>query len=313
MRPTTSTAGPPKPWLRVFWAGLALWAASVLVTVVTANANLLPTIVLLGSFLVPVTFVVWAYEHGTSGEVTVPLLFRAFVVGGVLGVLGASLLERYLLHPSLWRYFGVGFIEEAVKVAALLYVARHLRARTLRDGLVLGATVGFGFAAFESAGYAFNALFTVQGISVRSMVETEILRGLLSPLGHGLWTAIIGGVLFAASRTRWHVTGPVVLAYAGVSVLHGLWDSMHGLAIAVTLYLTGTPWQFHLLDRGYLPRATGAQDHLITILNWTGLAVVSAVALLWLNALADRSRERPRPPTARPEDYLESGHPKPRR
>jgi protease PrsW len=30
----------------------------------------------------------------------------------------------------------------------------------MRDGMVLGAAVGFGFAAFESAGYAFNALFT---------------------------------------------------------------------------------------------------------------------------------------------------------
>jgi RsiW-degrading membrane proteinase PrsW (M82 family) len=123
----------------------------------TANSNLVPTIVLLGSFLVPVTFVVWAYEHGRSAQVTVPLLFTAFVVGGVLGVLGAALLEAYLLHPSVWLYAGVGLIEEAVKLAALVFVARRLHPRTMRDGLVLGATVGFGFAAFESAGYAFNA------------------------------------------------------------------------------------------------------------------------------------------------------------
>ncbi|WP_067450817.1 PrsW family intramembrane metalloprotease [Actinomadura macra] len=290
----------PRPWLKVLLSGLALWAATVLVTVATANSNLLPTIVLLGSFLVPVTFVVWAYEHGTSGAITVPLLFRGFVVGGVLGVLGASVLERYLLHPSLWMYFGVGLIEEAVKMAALVFVARQMRVRTMRDGLVLGATVGFGFAAFESSGYAFNALFTVQGISVRSMVETEILRGLLSPLGHGLWTAIIGGVLFAASRSHWRLTGGVVLTYLGVSVLHALWDSMHGIAIALTLFLTGTPWQYQLLDHGYLPRATNAQGHLITVMNWAGLIVISAVALLWLRVLTDRSRVTPRPPVPAP-------------
>ncbi len=49
----------------------------------------------------------------------------------------------------------MGLIEEAVKLGALWLLARY----TMRDGMVLGATVGFGFAALESAGYAFNALF----------------------------------------------------------------------------------------------------------------------------------------------------------
>ncbi|WP_329518930.1 PrsW family intramembrane metalloprotease [Spirillospora sp. NBC_01491] len=298
-----TTRGQTKPrrrWLRVFWTGLALWAASVVVTVATANTNLLPTVVLLGSFLVPVTFVVWAYEHGRAGEITVPLLFSAFVIGGVLGVLGASVLETYLLHPSLWMYFGVGLIEEGVKLLALMFVARHVHPRTTRDGLVLGATVGFGFASFESSGYALNSLFTTQGISVRSMVETEILRGVLAPLGHGLWTSILGGVLFAVAGRRWRITGGLLLAYLGVALLHALWDSMHGIAIGLSLFLTGTPWQYELLERGYLPRATDTQGHLITLINWLGLIVISIIALSWLRAEATHSRraEPPTPPEA---------------
>ncbi|MFC4908716.1 PrsW family intramembrane metalloprotease [Actinomadura gamaensis] len=271
---------------------MALWIASVLVTAITANSNLLPTIVLLGSFAVPVAFVVWTYEHGTSGEVTVPCLFRAFVVGGVLGLLGASLLENYLLHPSAWMYVGVGLIEEAVKLAALIYVAHRLRARTPRAGLVLGATVGFGFAAFESAGYALNALFTVHGLSLRAMVETEILRGVLTPVGHGLWTALVGGVLFSAShgRRRLRITRSVVLTWLGVSLLHALWDSMHGIAIAVALRLTRVAWQASMIDRGYLPRATPEQGHLIALLNWAGLIVISAIGLAWLHVLTVRTR-----------------------
>lgn len=269
-----------------------MWVASVLVTAVTANSNLLPTIVLLGSFVVPVAFVVWAYEHGTSGEITVPRLFRAFVVGGVLGLLGASVLEMYLLHPSPWMYVGVGLIEEAVKLAALIYVAFPIRVRTTRDGLVLGATVGFGFAAFESAGYALNALFTVHGLSLWGLVETEILRGVLTPVGHGLWTAILGGVLFAASRgrRRFRISWAVVLAWVGVSLLHALWDSMHGIAIAVTLRLTGDAWQSGMLDRGYLPEATSEQGHLIALLDWAGLIAISVAGLSWLRALATRAR-----------------------
>ncbi|MEW2355492.1 PrsW family glutamic-type intramembrane protease [Spirillospora sp. NPDC029432] len=279
-------AGTSQNWQRILWIGLTLWAATVVVTLLTANTNLVPTVILLGSFLVPVTFVVWAYEHGRSPQVTVPMLFRAFVVGGVLGVLGAALLEAYLLRPSLWMYVGVGLIEEAAKLAALLVVARNLHPRTMRDGLVLGATVGFGFAAFESSGYAFNAMLTVEGLSLGALVETEVLRGLLAPVGHGLWTAILGGVAFAASDRRWRVTPPLVGAYLGVSLLHALWDSMHGIAIALTLFLTGSPWQTRLLTHGHMPEATTAQGHLITALDWGGLVLISLVALVWLWTLA---------------------------
>ena len=148
-------------WTKIFGWGLLLWVLSAVVTYVTANVLLVPTLVLLGSFLVPVTFVAWAFERGRSDEITTQLLFQMFVVGGVLGVLAASLAESYLLRPSWWMFFGVGFIEEAAKLLALALCARHLRTRTLRDGAVLGATVGLGFAAFESAGYALVASFTV--------------------------------------------------------------------------------------------------------------------------------------------------------
>jgi protease PrsW len=40
-------------WRAIFVGGLALWVATVLVTFVTQNSNLIPTIILLGSFLFP--------------------------------------------------------------------------------------------------------------------------------------------------------------------------------------------------------------------------------------------------------------------
>ncbi|WP_191892460.1 PrsW family glutamic-type intramembrane protease, partial [Streptomyces griseoaurantiacus] len=190
-------------------------------------------------------------------------------------------------------------IEELVKLLALAYVARRLHRRALRDGLVLGAAVGFGFAAFESAGYALNALITVHGLDLRALVETEILRGLLAPVGHGLWTAIAGGVLFAASRGgRWRVTAGVTWTYLGVAALHALWDSMHGIAVLLTMVLTGTSYQYQLLQLGYVPRPTPAQVHLFTTLNWVGLLMVALVGLAWLVALR-RAAELPPPPPPR--------------
>jgi hypothetical protein len=46
----------------VFLGGLLLWAATVVVTFWTANPTLVPTVILLGSFLVPATFVIFAME-----------------------------------------------------------------------------------------------------------------------------------------------------------------------------------------------------------------------------------------------------------
>ncbi|GAB2940210.1 PrsW family intramembrane metalloprotease [Nonomuraea fastidiosa] len=277
-------------WPRIFLTGLVLWLATVVVTAWTENPNLVPTVVLFGSFLVPVTFVVWAYGRGRSPVVTVELLFKAFVIGGVLGVLGASLLENWLIRPSLLMYVLVGLIEEGVKLAALVFVTRHVARRFTRDGVVLGATVGFGFAAFESAGYAFNALFTADGLSLTQLVETEVLRGILTPVGHGLWTAITGGVLFAA---RGRLSAPVLLTYLGVSLLHALWDSMSAIAIAITLVLTGRPWQFELLRIGRVPDVSAWQVHVYTLVNWAGLIVISLVALVWLwGVVSGGRRER---------------------
>jgi RsiW-degrading membrane proteinase PrsW (M82 family) len=293
-----------RQWLRVFLVGLLLWAASVVVTFWTANANLVPTIILLGSFLTPVTFVVYAFERRADRILTSQRIFTAFVYGGVLGVLGASVLEAaFLKQPSGFTYIGVGLIEEAVKLAALWLVAWRLPRYTMSDGIVLGAAVGFGFAALETAGYAFNAMFTLGGLSLQNLVETEILRGVLTPVGHGLWTAILGGVLFraAATRGRLRLTGGVIGWYLVVSLLHGLWDASRGIAVWLTLLLTATPVQWLLIELGRVPQPTQAQIQVFSFLNWgllllDGLLGVAVLRGRWREALAlQGAQAAPRP------------------
>jgi protease PrsW len=285
-----------RPWLHMFLGGLGLWVATVLVTFATSNANLVPTIILLGSFLVPVAFVTYAFGHADQ-VVTAQRIFTAFVYGGVLGVLGASVLEAaFLRQPSGPAYAGVGLIEEAVKLAALWLVARRLPRYTMRDGIVLGATVGLGFAAFESAGYAFNALFTAGGPSLLNLVETEVLRGILAPIGHGLWTAILGGTLFAvaARRGRLRLSRAVLGSYLVVALLHGLWDASRGIAVWLTLLLTGTHVQWLEIQLGQAPAVTSAQVHLFTTLSWGLLALDGLLGVLilrrrWRRATAPAS------------------------
>ncbi|MFH8408899.1 PrsW family intramembrane metalloprotease [Streptomyces sp. NPDC018019] len=295
--PSGAPDGPARPglWKRCLGGGLLLWVLTAVVTYATRNTTLLPTLILLGSFLVPAAFVLWAYEkHGRA--LGAHVLLSCFFVGGILGVLGASVMEYYLLHPSLWMFVGVGLIEEAVKLLALVFVVRRWpRLRGLRAGMVLGAAVGFGFAAFESAGYAFNAVVTMQGLNLRALLETEILRGLLAPFGHGLWTAIAGGVLlrFRAPDGRFRLAGPVLGTYLGVSLLHALWDSMHGIALWLVARLTSSGLDRTLFAQGYLPRPSSGQKHLFTLFADGGLVVVSLIAVAWLVSLARSGRNGP--------------------
>jgi protease PrsW len=261
------------------------------VTAITGNLNLIPTVVLLGSFLVPVTAVVWYLDHYHSQTLTPRLIFYAFVVGGVLGVLGASILESWLVSDGLLVYLGVGLIEEFCKLAALMFIAWRLPRYMTRDGVVLGAAVGFGFGALESSGYALNALIVQHGstigLSLANLVNTEFIRGVLAPVGHGLWTAILGGVLFSASRDARHprITVRVVGAYLLVSLLHALWDSMRGVALVLTEIFTATPAQRIALTSGMLPPPTPSQVDTFLALLWGGLAVISVGGYLWLRAI----------------------------
>jgi protease PrsW len=122
------------------WPGL--WSATVVVTVATGNANLVPASILLGSLLVPVAVVSSACGHADQ-IVTAQRVVTAVGGGGVLGVLGAGVLEVAVLgRPSGLAAVGVGLLGEAVKLAALWLLARRLPRYSRRDGVVLGRRSG---------------------------------------------------------------------------------------------------------------------------------------------------------------------------
>lgn len=233
------------PWWAVFLIGLALWASSFAVAGLTRNVILLPTIVLLGSFLVPVTAVVWYLDHDPSPALAPRRILAAFIIAGVFGVLGASVLEYWLVPSGNLGPFVVGLIEEFVKGVFIVVVAMGIRTFHVRDGIVLGATVGFGFAALESSGYALVSLFVVQGgtlhLSLTAVVVTELIRGVLAPFGHGMWSAILGAVIFnaAARGGRMRLTLGVVGTYLALSILHGAFDLAGSIAGYIVISLIG--------------------------------------------------------------------------
>ena len=76
--------------------GFGLFILSVVVFGLTGNTNLFPTVALLGTFLVPVSYVAFFYERRPLSQVTLVSTARAFFYGCVLGVFAAALLEPIL-------------------------------------------------------------------------------------------------------------------------------------------------------------------------------------------------------------------------
>ncbi|MGN7224612.1 PrsW family intramembrane metalloprotease [Curtobacterium flaccumfaciens] len=274
-------------WWKTLLVGFVLWVVTIIVTVSTQNTNLVPTIILLGSFLVPFTVVLFVIERVT-GTVSTMQLVTAFFVGGILGVLGASLLEADL-EQGAGLYLVVGFVEEFVKGVLLVVVGWRVRPKTARQGALLGATIGAGFAAFESAGYAFNAAITARGIDLASLLQTEVVRAVLAPVGHVLWTAILGAVLFGAAtgRARFRWSWPPIVAYVVVSVLHGLWDANGTIATLIAFVVSGVP--FSAAQYGMVPAAVGG---IVTTVYVIGLAIVSLIGVAVLVGVLRHHRGR---------------------
>jgi RsiW-degrading membrane proteinase PrsW (M82 family) len=149
-------------------------------------------VIVVGAFLGPAVFVAFVYEQ--APEVPLPTLLWCFVVGGVLGVTAASVLEyRTLMDLGALPTIAIGLIEETCKLlvpAAIFALGRYRREA---DGLLFGVVSGLGFAALESMGYGLTALFLSHG-DIGQVEKLLFVRGVLSPAGHGAWTG---------SQSRW--------------------------------------------------------------------------------------------------------------
>lgn len=274
-------------WVVVLLVGLLAWGGALIAASITGDSVLIPLVPLIGSFIVPFTILVWALEYtGRTGSLLTPArLVMGFAAGGVLGLWPAALIEHWLvdLAPALY-VVSVAATEEVIKLLIVVLLAVGLGTYRRRDGMILGAVVGLGFAAFESLGYAYATATTLLSVDGAAAAELLLSRALLAPLGHGLWTALVAGALFAAARNgRLRMTGNVWLWLGIAILLHIGWDASAGLAALLVSGILGRDLTWTEFRTGAVPGLTGAEHLLIGTVRFAFLAVNAAVAL-WLIA-----------------------------
>ena len=70
------------------------------ITEVTDDTILVPTVIIVGSFLVPVTMAAFALSRRREGYLTTEEVVLGFLAAGTLGVVTTALLETYLLPAA---------------------------------------------------------------------------------------------------------------------------------------------------------------------------------------------------------------------
>ena len=140
----------------------------------------------------------------------------------------------------------VGVIEELGKAVIVLAVLRKLGKLSILTGMLIGACMGAGFAAFESAGYALQPFIQFQQITgyaaaygqnidgqqmMDAINSTIFLRAVLAPGGHVAWAAISGAAFVIAAKIKGIIDTSLftekrfLRLFAIPVILHCLWNS----------------------------------------------------------------------------------------
>lgn len=194
----------PRPWIfaRLMAVSVGLYLLLLFIWKVWENTTLLPALMVVGSFAIPIPTLVLFWELNVRRNVSIYVVAKLALVGGIVSFFITHLLISIvpltsIILPDWSELLGAsvaGPLEETAKVLATVFFVKATKYRYKMNGLLFGAAVGTGFAAFESVGYAFN--FLLADGSVNHMATLVGLRGVLSPFMHVVWSAMAGCALW---------------------------------------------------------------------------------------------------------------------
>jgi len=217
----------PKPWLfaRVFLIALIAFLGLYVGVGWFKNINFIPGLIIVGAFAVPFTTLIFFWEMNAPQNIAFYRIIFTVFIGGILSMLVALIFFDILKHNI--NPITIGIAEELAKVVTVIIFVRNPKFRFVLNGLLIGAAVGAGFAAFETAGYALRALLSGNS---HDLYTTILWRGILSPGGHVAWAALTGAAFCLVQGDKNFELNMLIKPrflriFALVVFMHALWDT----------------------------------------------------------------------------------------
>ena len=188
-----------KPWLysRIFVLFFCTFTLLTICWKSFMNINVIPGIMFIGAFAIPFTTLVLFLEMNVFRNISFYTVIKTFFIGGCLSLFATltlySILEWDISDFSFINAATISIVEESGKAMVIYSLLKHApQYKYVLNALLIGASVGAGFAAFESSGYAFMVLLSNLNDSnpIDCMLDNIYLRSFLSPGGHIAWAAI---------------------------------------------------------------------------------------------------------------------------
>lgn len=199
-----------QPWLymRILKAGLIISAVAVgavALMIALLGVSSLPAlnllVIMIPPCIVPISLMVFFWEMNAPRDISLVQMIGYFAAGGVLSLLFTGIIN--MVVPIYGAVFAP-VTEEPAKLLASMFFLQQINKKRGRvygfTGLAIGAAVGAGFAAFESAQYAYNCLLTIElenGLTASVIwMDWSILFGVLFNIVLRNVCAICGHVLY---------------------------------------------------------------------------------------------------------------------
>lgn len=220
----------PSPWVftRVLILSLLLYFGFDWMAREFENPKTIPGLMFAGNFAIPFSFLVLFAELNIRRDVPWFAIIKMLIGGGLISLIFASILFK---QSNPMEAYWAGPIEEPAKLLAAVFMARrfYLNGHIL-TGVLCGAAVGAGFAIFESAGYVFENLVALMSGRYSDPDAVMIMRALLSPFGHIVWTAITAGALWRVmAQDRFSIDKLLHSRFLRIAIvpviLHMFWNS----------------------------------------------------------------------------------------
>ena len=264
-----------------------------------ADSRLTAGATIVGALAFPMTVLIFFYECNLFRSISVLTMFRYFLVGSIVSIFVAFLLhygfelglgygvETRLSVPTwirkilgLWystinpanvvaksadalMAFYAFFEEFSKAIVIFIFLRRYKNRNYILQGMLVGASVGAGFAVFESVGYA---------LTDGDWLQSIMLRGLMSPACHTAWGALLAGgtMMLTNGRLRYRLLLSIryILLFLFVCAMHFCWNEIlyQGYDLKYSLQLSAFTWALLLLliwagvmqircfkKQGYLP------------------------------------------------------------